>query len=161
MWLHRASDFQPDLSGVRESGAHGIGGEDARLSLFSSGFRSSASALPADSSVANPLTRRSRAATQPGMPRKTRSVPVKEVVEPANAVDVPISRPLSHAAVRLAKILEGDTETARAIKASFHYTLLWRYKTGRRQPSLRYMLKLRQLTHGRIKEPNWSEPASV
>lgn len=64
----------------------------------------------------------------------------------------------SAAARALSEVLDEDGEMARALKKHFHYTMLWKYKTGRRRPALESATKMHELTFGRIQESQWYVP---
>ncbi len=66
----------------------------------------------------------------------------------------------SRAAHALAQILDEGGALALSLKEQFHWTLLWRYRTGRRKPGLKSAQRLSKLTRGKVKESAWHEPVS-
>ncbi|HMI84653.1 MAG TPA: hypothetical protein VK550_11195 [Polyangiaceae bacterium] len=49
---------------------------------------------------------------------------------------------------------------ARAIRAAFHRTALWRFRTGRGLPDLRTAVDLCELSGGRVVERDWFAKAT-
>lgn len=56
-------------------------------------------------------------------------------------------------------ILDTDGPDAEAIRARFHRTMLWRYRTGRRTPHSNVLPTLTALSRGKIPMPAWFEKA--
>jgi len=58
----------------------------------------------------------------------------------------------------LDRIMAEDGPLARAIQRKFHRSVLWRLRTGRRQPELESAVLMAKVTKGRLPESYWTIP---
>jgi len=67
---------------------------------------------------------------------------------------------VSRASVELDRILRAGGSIAAALRKAIDRAALWRFRTGRRQPDVRGVVLIRQITGGRIPEEWWTVVAS-
>jgi hypothetical protein len=58
--------------------------------------------------------------------------------------------------IALGEVLDEGGPIAKAIEAAVHRTMLWRFRTGRRQPDAETIAKLHNLSNGRVAANGWT-----
>jgi hypothetical protein len=62
---------------------------------------------------------------------------------------------MSNSALALHRFLEEKTPEAKAVRDKYHYTALWRYRTGQRKPGVEIAADLERMTNGRVPANGW------
>lgn len=64
-------------------------------------------------------------------------------------------KPLSKSARALVRVLDEGGPLAEKIRGRFHYTVLWRWKTGRRAAGRATAFELEKMSGGQIPADGW------